>query len=255
LETIEYDKLRRFERWYWWYRAQRESVLEAVASLGVGRDSRVLDAGCGSGANVEAIGRRFGARCVGVDFSNEAARLWAGVEGFSACRASVNEIPFGDGSFDVVLSVDVICCAEVRVASAVSEMARVLKPGGGMVLAVPAYQWMLSRHDEAVHCVRRFDGVGVRRLMEGVGVRVERAAHLMPTFFPLIAAVRLARKRRVGHGVGAALRSDLRSDLTPLPRWLNGALYGVTRFERVVFGRRGAPFGSTILAVGRKGVG
>ncbi len=257
MEAVEYDTLHHHEQSYWWYRAQREAVLDAVRSLRLPTGSRLLDAGCGSGANLDAIRNACDVRAYGADVSEHAARLWIprgthrdATDVNHVCRASVNELPYDHGVFDAVVSVDVLCCEEVCVEDAMREMVRILKPGGGMVLAVPAYQWMLSRHDDAVHCVRRFDRSGLRESMERAGMSVRRVTHLLPTFFPMIAAVRLAtRRKRMSNG------ASVHSDLSTLPHWLNESLLGVARLERMILGQRGAPFGSTILASGRKGLG
>jgi len=248
VEAVEYERLAHFEDSYWWYRAQREWVLDCLRRINLRPGSRVLDAGCGTGRTIEQVIRRFSVTGFGLDCSPHAAQFWRNGACVRRCLGSVNELPYADGSFDVVVSVDVLQARQVRPATAIAELARVLRPGGCLVLLVPAFQWMLSRHDEAVHCVRRLDRRRLRCLVADTGLNVERLAYLFGVFFPAIAAVRLLtklRSNRNGHAV--------RSDLSDLPGWLNRSLLGMARAERVLLHGRGAPFGSTLLMVARKG--
>ena len=247
METVEYQKLAEYENWYWWYRAQRHIVVDAVRRLKLAPGARLLDAGCGSGRNAQELCRRLKVAGYGIDSSAHAAALWNGDSTIHRCLGSVNRLPFPDASFDAVVSVDVVGCQGVDAQGSISEMARVARPGGGVVLVVPAYQWLLSRHDLAVHSVHRFTRGEVRSLAGAVGLRVERLTHLFPAFFPAVALTRVVRKV----GMGDTER-PVRSDLTPLPRWINAALFAAARVEYGLVGRLAVPFGSTILAVTRK---
>lgn len=182
----------------------------------------------------------------GFDRSDEAARLWNGDTDVRRGLASINELPYDDEQFEVVVSADVLCCEEVRVEAAMAEMVRVLRPNGHLVLLVPAYQWLLSSHDAAVHCVRRFSRGQLRQLLTGSGLCVERIRFLFGLFFPVIAMTRVTRK-----SAGDAPRSDLR----PLPRWLNEGLYAAACAEQSLGRRLPWPFGTTLLAVARKEAG
>ena len=71
------------------------------------------------------------------------------------CRGSVNALPFSDDSFDAVVSADVLCHCRGGPDGCPTELKRVLRPGGRLVVNMPAYQWLLSAHDRQVHNVRR----------------------------------------------------------------------------------------------------
>ncbi len=246
MEAAEYQTLARFEERYWWYRAVRELLLETVSSLRLGEGARVLDAGCGSGRHLQELVLKAGVDGYGVDFSQHAAALW-NTNGLSnRCVGSVNALPFEDKRFHAVVCVDVLQAQQVDPRRAMRELVRVVRPGGAVVVMVPAHQWLLSRHDQAVHCVRRFERRGLRTLAGDAGLRVVRMFHAFSTFLPAIAAVRLLRK------AAPAPDGAPRSDLSLLPGWLNSTLLGVARLERTVLRRWSAPFGSSIMLVGRK---
>ncbi len=246
MEPTEYAVLHQYETRYWWYRAQRAVLLVAVRSLDLPPGARTLDVGCGTGRNQQILTEALGVRGFGIDFSPHAARWWPGNGSLRQCLGSANDIPCGDGSFDAVITVDVVYSWEVDPPRAAIEMARVLKPGGRLVIIVPAYRWMRSSHDQAVHGVHRFTRARLRRLLESAGLAVDRLTHFSTALFPVIAAVRLMRKCR--HGNGTMKRSDLR----PMPRWLDRSLLAVAMTERHVVRHLDLPFGSSILGIARK---
>ncbi len=247
MEPGEYAKLAQYEGWYWWYRAQRQALIDAVGALRVRPGVRVLDAGCGSGRNLIELSRAFRVKAYGLDASAHAAALWNGVSNVHRSLGSVNELPYADASFDIVVSVDVIYCKQVEPDTAVREMARVLRPGGHLVVLVPAFSWLASRHDAAVHGVRRFTRAGLRSLIVAGRLNVERITYLFAPFFPAIAVARLLGRVR-----GGSDTSVPQSDLAPLPGWLNNALYAVSCAERHIGRYIPMPIGSTILGIARK---
>jgi SAM-dependent methyltransferase len=283
MEPAEYAQLRAYEDWYWWFAAQRLNLLAALRELNLPRGSRVLDAGCGSGATLKALTCELGLCGHGMDVSGHAASSWNGSCSSLRCRASVNSLPYAEHSFDAVYSVDVLGCSGVKRNAALGELSRVLRPGGSMVLLVPAYQWMLSAHDAAVHSVHRFTRSELADRVNRAGFEVVRVTHRFPFFFPVIAAVRLIRKVQLAsHAAtlsaaplaaiagnlpgrfpdqctGSSMRPDwrpsghaIRSDLRPIPKWLNRLLLTVAQFEHVVTRNLNVPFGSTILLTARK---
>ena len=247
VEAIEYERLAAYENWYWWYRAERELLVDTVRRLNLKPGSRVLDAGCGSGRNLVELAGALEINGYGLDNSVHAAALWNGRGRVGRCMGSVNAIPYAEASFEAVVCVDVMQSREVEPRTTMKELARVVRPGGRVVVLAPAFQWLLSRHDAAVHSVRRFDRAGLRSMACEAGLTVTRLTHAFPVFFPVIAAVRLLRKVEAANGAG-----PLQSDLSTLPRWLNRVLLTIARLEQRAIRHADAPFGSTILLVARK---
>jgi SAM-dependent methyltransferase len=247
MEAHEYSQLAEHETTYWWYRAQREALMDEIARIGLSPSSRVLDAGCGSGRVVSMLSERFGFDACGVDVSPYAAALWADRTRDSCLGGSVNDLPFASATFDMVVSMDVIYHRRVDLTKALQESKRVLKNGGILLLMAPAFGWLRSTHDDAVHTVRRFSKSELVTVLTESGLTVNTARYLFAPFFPAIAAVRLwGRHRTTPH------RAVARSDMRHLPRWLDSSLFAIARAEQISRLTSITPFGTTVFAVAGK---
>ncbi len=248
MQANEFDKLAAFEGWYWWYRAQRANVVDAVRGLPVASGARILDAGCGTGRNLAALVGDNRAYAFGIDVSPRAASVWREGNATRCCQASINDLPYSDSTFDVVTSVDVLQEKSVDPKRSILEMSRVLCAGGHLILLAPAYQWMLSRHDRAVESVRRFTRGELMSLAESAGFVVESATYRFGLFFPAIVGKRLLDKLSSNK-----MHDTETSDLTPIPGWANSLLSSMARIEHKFARRVSLPFGSTVLLIARKG--
>jgi len=246
LKPEEYRIMGEVEDRHWWYVGHHHlflSILEEHCP-GAAR-GRVLDAGCGTGGFMGRMRERFQPELlVGLDVSEEALRFCRerGLPDTRCC--SIEEIPFSDGSFDLVLSFNVICHEAVSDdRGAVREMARVLGPGGWLLLNLPAFDILRGSHDAAVGGARRYRAPGVRRLLEDAGLQPVLLTYFNTTLFPLAVAWRLWSRRR-------ASSEEVRSDLWA-PAFLNGALVALLRMEERLALRRGLPFGVSLVALAR----
>jgi SAM-dependent methyltransferase len=246
MEQREYAVLYEHEAGHWWFAGLRVLMLDCLRTMGIGQSSLVLDAGCGTGMLLQDVQAQLGSRVIGFDSSHHATEFWPrrGVQ--AACRASVNEIPFRTGVFDAAVCVDVLECEDAKPVEAYRELCRVVRPGGTIVLVVPAYRWLYSdAHHRAVHAVRRYTRPALRSLLSGGPVTVRRLTHLFPSFLPAIAARRFWERL-------AASSSPPRSEIGPIPPWLNRACMGLLGMERRLLRFGDLPFGSSILAVVQK---
>lgn len=239
----EYDAMFAVEDRHWWYvgvRREVEAWLERLRGERTG-PPRILDAGSGTGgllANLRSEGWK-----VGIEISPDAVRL-ARTRGNRLVRGSVSALPFADASFDAVVSIDVLCHSGVEERQAVGEAARVLRPGGLLLVQVPAFDFLRGAHDAAVWTRRRYRRREVARILTDAGFAVRHAAYRNALLFPAAAVLRLLRRRRPNS------REAARSDVRPVPRAVNALLSGVLALERRV--RRGFPFGLSVLGVGEK---
>ena len=214
---------------YWWHRA-RTALLGAVMAPHLAAPSRTLDVGS---ADAPSVGWMRGEQQhVSLDLFPDGLRPGEGVVG------SATDLPFEDGTFDVVSAFDVVehCADDAR---AVSELRRVLVPGGRMLLSVPAYQWAWSDHDVRAGHHRRYTRAGIVALVEGAGMEVMRATYAFGGVFPLFVAERLRRRVRPAAGAGSRL-----PEVSP---GLDRALMGVCRAEARLLRRRDLPFGSSVF--------
>ena len=227
----------------WWYAGMRAisfALLEATPLPAGATAPRLLDSGCGTGSILGHLAAR--GRAVGVDLSPEAVRLARG-RGAAVARAGLLALPFADDTFDCVTSFDVIYHRWVSDdAAAVREMARVLRPGGLLLLRVPALKMLWGAHDEAVHSRHRYTRGEVRRLLEGTGLQVVRATYANSLLFPVV-ATRRALDRLTGREG---------SDVAFLPAPLEWAFGAALRLEARLVRRLSLPLGASVFALARK---
>ena len=144
------------EETQWWYAGMRAISMALLSPALAARPESawILDAGCGTGNNLLHLSRL--GRAVGVDLSDDALRFCR-IRGVSAAKADLLALPFADAAFDCVTSFDVLYHRWVEDdRAAVAELARVLRPGGVLLLRVPALRALWGAHDEAVHSRHRY---------------------------------------------------------------------------------------------------
>ncbi len=220
----------------WWYRALHARLCDALSRT---RGS-VLDAGCGTGGFLAILHvRRPDLARFGVEWDATAAARTRNKSGAWIARGSINALPFADSSFDAVVSADVLCHAAVDPPIALAELKRVLRPGGLLVMNLPAYQWLLSAHDRHVHNTRRFTARETAELLHQAAFDQVCARYWNSLLLPLMMV-----QRKI------LARDDAMSDVAPFPPWLDVTLHGVTRIERHLDFR--LPAGGSVLATAGK---
>lgn len=227
---------------HWWYVGVRREVERWLDTLRPREGERlaVLDAGCGTGGLLANL--RSSAWRAGIEVSPEGIRLARKRPGFSLVSGSVAALPFEDGSFDAVVSIDVLCHSGVVERQAVEEAARVLRPGGLFLVQVPAFDFLRGEHDAAVWTKRRYRRAEVATLLSSAGLDLRRSAYRNALLFPVAAVSRVARRRKA--------REHARSDVRPVPRPLNAVLSAVLAVERRLGSR--FPFGLSVFCVATK---
>ena len=244
MEEIEYNKMYAFEDGYWWYQGLHDLVHYYVQRAPGGVQRRILDAGCGTGRTLERMADL--GLIEGIDYSSQAIALChrRGIR-----EAKVSDLNTWQGeaeSYDVVISLDVICTDGIDDDTAVlRKLHGVLKPGGDLILNLPAFPLLHRRHDLAVSSVRRYLRNTTIRKLKALGFEIKRAGYRLPWLFPIILVRKLFE-----------WRSDdpIASDLSPLPSFLN-TLFSIShRLDNLLF-TLGVPWplGSSLFVVCRKG--
>ncbi|MCC2668215.1 MAG: type 11 methyltransferase [Armatimonadetes bacterium] len=242
----EYARMHALEDWYWWFVARRDAAARMLLDHAPPeRPLRILDAGCGTGGMMDLYRTWPDPEVTGDDFSPDALRFSHGRGHHRLVGGDLTLLPFRTGSFDVVSALDVIEHVE-QDARAVSEIARVLRPGGILVATVPAYQFLWGPHDEALHHMRRYTAGQFNRVIHDSGLRVEKSTYLLTALFPLAAAARLLGRKRKPEDAAAALPK--------VPPAVNRALIGFQAAELQLARLAPLPFGLTVMAVARKPV-
>jgi SAM-dependent methyltransferase len=164
---------------------------------------------------------------------------------------SVLQLPFRDGCFDVVAAFDVLehCRPE---SAALAEVARVLTPGGRLLLSVPAYQWAWSDFDDENGHHRRYTRARAERAVRAAGLEVRRSTYAFTSVFPFFVAERLVRRvrNRVWRPPSGE-PADIVS-LPQVPRPLERVLLGLAELDRRALRSRDLPFGSSVLVAASK---
>jgi SAM-dependent methyltransferase len=232
--TLEVDE------YHWWYRGRRRVIVAELDRLPLAPGARVLDAGCGSGRTLQEL-TRYG-EVHGIELDPGAAEL-ARRRGHGEVRVGrLEQLPWGPDSFDLITCLDVIeHTPDDRVT--LTELRRVTKLGGFLLVTVPAYQALWSFHDEANHHYRRYGRPTLRSAARAAGWSVERVTSFNSLLLAPAAAVRLLQRRFGTH-------NGYTNDLALGPAWLNDVLERPLALEASWLARgRTLPAGLSLLAV------
>jgi SAM-dependent methyltransferase len=238
MERIVYEQMAELDQRHWWYRARRE-VLAALIRREVQppANARVLEIGCGTGHNLAMLGE-FGS-VDALELDDEARAVAEQRLGKSVMSAPLPELAgVPERHYDLIGAFDVIEHIDDDQAALASIAGR-LKPGGKLVVTVPAHQWMWSAHDVVNHHKRRYSKRALRALVQGSSLKLERSGYFNSLLFPLAVAERLSSK----------LRGKDDADLSLPPRLLNAALERVFALERHLVARLPLPPGLSLFAV------
>lgn len=237
MERAEYERLAAVEEHGWWFQGLHANLIAAARRAGMPTEAAMLDAGCGTGGLLARLGTAWPrARRFGIDLDPLAGTLARRKSGALVAIGSTMTLPFADNGLDAIFSADVLCHKGVEPERALHSIRQSLKPGGMVILNLPAYPWLLSGHDRAVDNVRRFGRGDVEALLAREGFTRIRTRYWNSLLFPLMVL------QRITHRHGA-------SDVALLPAPIERLFLVIVRFEAWL-GERGwsLPFGGSILA-------
>ncbi len=233
--------------WFRGFRAFVTPLLRDAARRRAGAGLlRILDCGCGTGANL-ALLDRFG-RAYGIDLSPFGLRLARQAGRLLTARASVAAAPFPTASFDIVTSFDVLYALdEGTERAAIAELYRLLKPGGTAIVNVAAMECLRGDHSVLSRELRRYSRDDLRRRLERAGFSVLRITYTNASLFLPMAVARAVQRRR-----GLKREADATGEIRILPEPLNLLLSGLLLAESLYLRAFDAPAGSSLLCAARK---
>ncbi|MCS6886461.1 MAG: class I SAM-dependent methyltransferase [Acidobacteriota bacterium] len=229
---------------YWWFVARRNLVVEVVNTLLAGYDYKasIFDVGCGTGATLEAI-QQYG-EVFGTDMAQAAIEFCRkrGLQRLAISR--LEQLGYLSESFDLVTALDVLEHVDQDL-KAMAEIYRILKPGGAVVITVPAYGFLWSEHDEALHHRRRYAAYELRNKLSLVGFEIERCSYFISTlFFPILII-------RILQGIFKK-STHPKTSLVRLPKLVNSLLIYLLKIEQLIFRYINLPFGVSLVCIAKK---
>jgi SAM-dependent methyltransferase len=235
---------------HFWFRGFRAFVTPLLRRASRARTgggvARLLDCGCGTGANLAML-NQFG-RAYGFDLSAEGLKLGRRAGRTLLARATVTAAPFPSSSFDIVTSFDVLYALDDRAASAaIGEMHRLLKPGGFAVVNVAALEALRGHHSVLSNEVRRYSRAQLRAQLTAGGFIVERLTYTNFSLLPMLLLLRALQRRRGPRG-----DADLRREISVPAAPINAALTGLLLLESLWLRWFDVPAGSSLLCLARK---
>ncbi len=238
----EYQQMYELEGFYWWFVARRKLLRDLIARRSDAAPLRILDVGSGTGYN-HAVLSQFGS-VVNVDFSAEALRLSRERGLSNLVLSNVQEVGLRDGCMDLATALDVLEHTDDDLA-AMRELRRILRPGATLVLTVPAYGFLWSEHDEALHHRRRYTASELCNKLRSSGFHVEFCSYYITLlFFPVLLMRVLQNLAKDG------VRP--KTSHVILPRWLNSFLIRLLDLERWLLRSVRLPFGVTVACIASK---
>lgn len=238
-----------------WFAGRTRAILKYLdLELGhqqAGSTRKILDIGGGAGNMAHHLAH-YG-EVLGLDFNPRPLPV-AQMRGLEVLQGSGTTLPFSVGTFDLIALFDTIEHIPDELA-VLAECLRVLKPGGKLILTVPAFNWLWSYNDEINAHQRRYSVPELRQKLELSGFRVKQISYNNFFLFPLIAGMRLLRPYNPGLA-SPHLTDDAdvyQVEMEPIPEPMNAILHGVGWLEAELVQRINLPFGTSVICIAEKG--
>lgn len=235
------------EQRHFWFRGFRYFTTPMLERAAAGKTNlKLLDCGCGTGNNLHLLDR-FG-RSFGFDFTASGLVFGRQAGRTRLARASIGHIPFADDAFDIVCSFDVLVCLPDELEqAAITEMYRVTRPGGWLLINVAAMEMLRGDHSILSHEVRRYSRARLARLVSGAGFSIDRITYTNALLFPPMALVRAYQRFR-----GLSAEQDADGEISVPAAPVNLTMTAALKLESLWLKLFDNPFGSSVLCLARK---
>lgn len=241
MEIAEYKNIFENEPTHFFYQAIHQLVLQLIKQYSKGQRQVILDAGCGTGylsKQMQKLGSVFA-----IDKSKEAIKF-AQKRGIAPTTASLDKLPFKDNFFDIITCIDVIYHLGVDEQKALSEIYRVLKKGGLLILRVPANKWLKLKFDKNVHTRERYNKDELKVKLKKYGFIIKKISYVNMTLLPLAIAKSFWEK--------LFPPKEVESSIGKTPKLINFSLLSILIGENLLLKFFNLPFGLGLLAICKK---
>lgn len=240
MEAEVFEMMRRQEIDHWWFVSRRRIIAKLLRNVGLPKDALILEAGCGSGGNLNLLSE-FG-RVKGFELDSQARQHAAQLGSAHVEYGKLpDQVPFAGELFDTVCAFDVLEHIEDDKA-AMAAISQRIRPGGHLFVTVPAFMFLWSYHDEEHHHFRRYTAARLQSLLKSGGLQPYYLTYYNTVLFPLVAVVRWLKNRR----------SRPATDLTTPHPLTNALLRTLMSSERHLMPWARLPFGLSLLALARR---
>ncbi len=253
MNSREYEIMSALEAEHWWYVGLRQRLISSLRRFGqrLSAAPSILDAGCGTGENLRFLSQQISPQCIGgFDNSPQAVRFarnknpTADIYCSDICNPELH-----DNVYDVVISCDVLYIPGLEASFAgLNKIVQRLSSGGLLLLNLPAYNWLRSDHDLAIHTHQRFVASELRQLMRRLDLQTCCLTYRLCPLFPLVVASRLPSILCPSRDA-----SQVKSALRKPSQFANFCFGKVMKAEnRLIDAGVSMPWGSSVFAVGRR---
>ena len=243
-------KYHQLEEQHWWFASRRDAVYDLIASLNLPPTAAILEIGCSGGPLMQRLRAAGYSDVTGIDISGPAIELAQARGVLNASLMDGAALEFTAGRFDIVIASDVLEHIENE-AQALREWTRVLKPGGQLLVFVPAHAYLWSTHDVVNHHFRRYSRRGLVAALERAGLRPQRSSFWNAAMYLPTAALRLGRRLLSGPASPEKKPGDT-GDLRHFTGPVNRLLLQWVRAENFLLRHVDLPLGVSVFALAQK---
>lgn len=242
MKTTEYKKMADAENTYWWHVGRMNIIDRHMQKMSLPKNSAILNIGCGTGGTINMLEKH--GNLENVDTSKEAVNHLKKRNIKNVRRISGLKLPYKNDTFDLIVALDVLEHIKEDL-KALAEWNRVLKPGGKLLITVPAYQWLWSDHDESLHHYRRYTLSSLHSRVNREGFKVNKRSYIIVFSFPLIVAYRFIASFKGNN-------KNKQSSYVFLPRPVNNIFIKFLVIEGWLLKYVSFPFGTSALIEAQK---
>lgn len=252
MDLVYEAKYHQLEEQHWWFASRRDAVYGLIQDLNLAPTAAILEIGCSGGPLMQRLRAAGYVDVTGIDVSAPAIELAQarGVPHVSVMDGAA--LAFADARFDLVIASDVLEHIEDE-AQAVREWSRVLRPGGQLLVFVPAHAYLWSEHDVVNHHFRRYSRRELVAALRGGGLRVRRSSFWNVALYFPTAALRLSTRLLRG-SAALELKPDATGDLHHFAGLANRLLLRWVRAENWLLRHVDLPMGVSVFALAQKPV-